>query len=155
MKNKRLNIVLLASVLLNVFFIGHGITFFLMGPPPHHDPMSRIPSATKHLVAEHQETIRNMWSETQKQMETKMDDMFLSMKEARAILIAPDFDEVALEKLHQEIEGKDQEIKTLLADTLKKTAKVLPDEERITFFKEILPQDFPHPPPPPAPHRDH
>ncbi len=148
MKDKRFKTVLIISLLLNVFFIGHVATFFFMkgmfGPPPH-GPIEQFEKAQRVLSAEHQQAIEKIWKKNLINIEEKREDVFSTLTEIRSVMIAPAFDESALEKLGNEAMTKDIAIKELVGDTLIEVAKTLPDEERIKFFEEAMP---PHMEPP-------
>jgi uncharacterized membrane protein len=136
------------SLVLNGFLAG----ILMSGPkfqPPLFpmSPLERMEMAIPVLSPPQQEKMKTILAQHRHVFEEGTESMLKKVNHVQSILTAPTLDEKALsEALDQ---GPDRD---LMRENMKKllteTAKALPDEERVRFFKEIAPG-----PPPRMDHR--
>ena len=146
----------IGSALLNAFLLGVLLTHFIMpGPMPFHPPEKGMPfmhmsDAAMKLDQPYRDKVLAILSQNQAKMQGNMEKMMATMPEIDGALTAAKFDPSALKTVNVKLEGYDKAIKEDMLDTMMSIASVLPNKERIEFFKEISPQHHGmHGPPPP------
>lgn len=148
MNSKVTFIVLFGSLLVNAFLIGVVTTSHRMRPPmgpPHGGPMENIQMAAEVLPPEYRDVVDKIWATQNKEIHDGMQTMEGFMKDARAILTAPEFDPAALDALHAKMMTNDDNLKGRVLKTLKSIASELPEEQRVIYFEKALPDRPFHP----------
>lgn len=151
---KSLNVLFFISVLLNVFLIGYTVSSHLnrqtqthtSSPPPHDQgPQMQFEQAKQNLSKEGRAIVDRVLSEQRASLRGNTDNMRKYIHAAERALLAPDLDEQALLKAHQEIDAHHIEMKSNLSEAIYKIAVQLSPEDRIEFFRNTIQG----PPPPP------
>lgn len=143
----------ICSLMLNAFLVGFLLSNHCM--PPHGPKrIDRMEQAAEHLPTAYRAKVEAILAGNHDKMENHMKSMGGNMDKITAILTAPKFDPAKLKAVHHDIEKSDTGMKNSMLETVTAIAKILPDAERIKFFKETAPG---HPPGPPGggPDDDH
>lgn len=147
MKNASIGTVLfVCSLMLNAFLVGFLVSNHCM---PQHGlkRVDRMEQAAEHLPPAYRAKVEAILAGNHGKMDDHMTSMGNNMDRITAILTAPKFDAAKLKTVHQDIEKSDNVMKNSMLETTTAIAKILPDAERIKFFKDSAP-DHPLGPPP-------
>lgn len=166
MKNK-LVIGLAVSVLLNAFLAGFIFSGCKdAGPPPfHHGPdggpphergsmVDHILKNSSDLSEQGQQSVKDIVSKHKEALDNdKIDSNRTIFDEISKVLTAQKFDKSKIVELHKKLGDSETKMKTEIANTMTEIAESLSDEDRIKFFKKMLPKkpdgNFGDGPPPP------
>lgn len=147
----RLQVLLFVSVLVNVFLIGYVVSFYQSKPmdhrppPPHGGgPVMQFEKAKQGLSGEGQGVVERVLDAQRSALRVDMDEMRDYIDAAERLLLAEEFDEVALHKAHENIDKHQGKMKANLSDLIYQIAVELSPEDRIEFFSNALPK---RPPP--------
>lgn len=145
MKNFSLcTIIFVCSLLANAFLVG----FLLSGQCIHHGShkrFDRMQEAAEDLGPAYRDKIQALLEKNHLKMDDHIKVMSHNFDKITAVLTAPKFDEAQLKAVHQNIEKEDNGMKDNMLSMVTSIAKILPDPERIKFFKAAAPD---HPPGP-------
>ncbi len=120
------------------------------GPPP---PAARMLEAARDLPDGARASVGAIARTHEKTMETAMRAMDGYFAEMNALMTSRDFDAEKLKDLHRRMDTADAAIKKEMEETTLAIAARLSPDERIAFFKRLMPPRGGHhddmPPPPP------
>lgn len=153
---RRLSAFLIGSLLLNAFLLGVILAHFFMSAPPilyppeKDMPFLRMREAAMRLDKPYQDKVLIILGQKQAKMQKNMEKIFTIMPEINADLTALKFDPTTINAANSKLEAYDKEIKGDMFDTMVSIAQVLPDKQRVEFFRQISPAHHGmHGPPPP------
>ena len=140
---------LFISVILNVFLIGFLISTQLMHPmhrpPPHKKgSLQHFERAKKHLSKDGQVIVSQILSERREKLKGNADQIHNTIHKAERILLAPELDQNALLKVHEDMDQFNVAITSELSETIYQIAVKLSSEDRMKFFQDALPKRPPH-----------
>lgn len=172
---KNLSLFLAVSVLLNAFLAGFIISGCRDGGPPPfpHGPhggdgpphergsmVDHILESSAGLSKEGQKIVSDVVAKHKSALnDDKMETTRAIFDEIGTALTAPKFDKAKIVALHKKLNETEVKMKTAIGDTMTEIAQSLSDQDRIAFFKEMLPPpprgngDGDDGPPPPDQHR--
>lgn len=140
------------SLMLNAFLVGFVLSNHCM--PPHGPKrIDRMEQAAEHLSPTYRAKVEAILAGNHGKMDDHMKSMGNNIDRITAVLTAPKFDAEKLRTVHLDIEKSDKAMKNSMLETVTAIAKVLPDAERIKFFKDTAPDKRSrddHPPGPPS-----
>ena len=108
-----------------------------------HGPMAGFETAIERVSPEYRQAVEMIIGDQRQNMAGHMHSMFSTMQEARAILIAEEFNSVALDRVHTRVSETDDSLKHDILVMLKRIANTLPEEDRILFFEQAMPDTMP------------
>lgn len=140
-KTKKIFIV---SIILNVFLLSYIISsHFINSVQQNLNPIMRFEQAIETLPMPYKKDIKNKWDLHRKDLRAHIGTMFSSMQNVRAILTAEKLDLDAFQQVHLKMLNSDKDLKKKMSNMAIEIASVLPDEERIKFFKAAIPSEMP------------
>ena len=155
MSKRKISVILVTSILLNVFLIGIVASCYMVKPnrgdrpPPRHGgPAVQFERAKEFLSDDGKSIVDEVLSQQGTNMRGNMHEIGGLQREAHDVLTADDFEPERLNKIHDKMHSNSVGVKEQLSQTIYDIASKLSDEDRIKFFEKALP-DRPHHPPPP------
>ena len=137
-KTSLLSLGLVASLILNAFLAGYMLSRAVkpMRPPPM-PPFERMNFALEQVSPKYRTEIESLIDRNLSDLRNSMFEMRKDFDKVTPILVAPEFDIQALEAIQQSLLIQDKRSKTGLLILMIDIANILPNEERIRFFKEF------------------
>jgi uncharacterized membrane protein len=133
--NKALKLAFVASITLNVLFIG-----VLLGQLPQRfdrrfSPRDRLEAAVKELPEPARSRVGSRMEQMHKEIDPIRDQMEKTRNEIIAVFVAEPFDEVAYDRAVSKIDELRLQMGKRLATNVKEIAKELPAEQRKTLAR--------------------
>ena len=155
-KVNTLSILLGISMVANGFFMGFmssRVSSFGERNKPMHQGMHKPPfegfSNIKGFDKEHKDIVDSFFIEHKENMHKSLQNMHSLFGKLNASLSAEVFNEEDSLSIMKEVDAADAKIKENFSKFILKTAKTLPNEQRIKFFKGFSKEQGFMPPPPP------
>ena len=131
-------VIFVCSLMLNAFLIGLMISNHCQ-PQVRHKRVDRMEQAAQDLDPAYRDKVQAVLAKNREKMDTRMEAMGNNFDRITAALTAPKFDEAKLKAVHNDIARSDNAMKDSMLATATAIAKILPDSERIKFFRETAP----------------
>ena len=142
-------ILLLVSMLLNMFLIGFVVSYLLVKrgpppPPPMQPPFSPFHMAKVDISPEGQEIVELILKKQNHPTQNSFHTMERSIMSAQKLLTAPELDLEALDDIHKEMLSHGDSAKQHFSILVREIAVKLSSEDRVMFFKHTLPPHGSH-----------
>jgi len=144
-KKKIFGVLIVLSVLLNVFFIGISISVFnrLGFPPMPPSPINEMHRAAKSLPEASRIKVEAVIDAHHEDLQKYFGDMRGSFDALLKIMTADKFDSNAFQSARASMQTRDESMNNEMNTIVMDIVNALPDADRIKFFNNLTP---PHPP---------